>query len=150
MSAKCQKRTFSSLAKCQPWLRSPNLQQLPAMFTASALLRCHHVDMRRHNGNLLAPTFEALRLRCRILRNSLGTLERGIAFLAAVLIGWHGAAPKGPSTHLKWLAPAKPVFLARKTASWTAVRAYSTNEGCLSASSTVTGGHAGNCNTVAR
>jgi hypothetical protein len=60
MSAKCQKRTFSSLAKCQPWLRSPNLQQLPAMFTASALLRCHHVDMQRHNGNLLAPTFEAL------------------------------------------------------------------------------------------
>ena len=54
--------------------------------------------------------------------------------------------------HLKWLAPAKPVLPGpvQNTASWTAVRAYSTNEGCLSASSTVTGGHAGNCNTVAR
>jgi len=42
----------------------------------SALLRCHHVDMRRHNGNLLAPTFGALGLRCPMLRNCLGTFER--------------------------------------------------------------------------
>jgi hypothetical protein len=38
--------------------------------------------MRRHNGNLLAPTFGALGLRCPMLRNCLGTFERGTAFLA--------------------------------------------------------------------
>src|SRR4029079_14429256 len=49
----------------------------------------------RYNRNLLAPTLWALWLRCLMLRNSLGALERGVAFLAAILVGRHGAAPKG-------------------------------------------------------
>jgi hypothetical protein len=30
-AALCQKRTFNSMARCQLWLWSPDLQQLPAM-----------------------------------------------------------------------------------------------------------------------
>jgi hypothetical protein len=58
-----------------------------------ALLRCHHVDTTRHTGHLLAPTIRAFWLRYLVLGDSLGTLERLTAFLATVLIGWHGAPP---------------------------------------------------------
>jgi hypothetical protein len=82
----------------------------------SALFRCHHVDMRRHDGNLLAPTFGALGLRCPMLRNCLGTFERGTAFLAVILIGRHDGAPLRPDRDPKkgW-AVHKPIYVAQSS-----------------------------------
>src|SRR5262245_47705012 len=56
-----------------------------------ALLGCHHVDTTRHNRDLLAPTFRALRLRHLMLGDGLGALERLTAFLATILVGWHNS-----------------------------------------------------------
>jgi hypothetical protein len=95
-------------------------------------------------------------LRCVMLRNSLGALERGVAFLAAILVGWHGAAPKGRARRQPERKRRAALFQAkysrpvREAASLTEVSAYSTSEWCLCSSSTVTSKRAGNCSTVAR
>src|SRR5262249_42947813 len=51
-----------------------------------------------------------LRIRCTaaigfVLRfGHFADCGRGIAFLAAIMVGWHGAVPKGRTAQRKWLA----------------------------------------------
>src|SRR5262249_3938014 len=55
-----------------------------------ALLRGHHVDPAGHKGHLLATAFWVFRFRRFVLGNGLGAFKLLPAFLATILVGWHG------------------------------------------------------------
>ena len=58
--------------------------------SALALLGGHHVDIARHKGDLLAPALGALRFHGFMLGDGLGAFKLLPAFLATILVGWHG------------------------------------------------------------
>jgi len=63
-------------------------------WTFLALLGRHHVDTTRNTGHLFTSTFWALRCRCIMLGNCLGSFKPLPAFFATVLISRHGAPPR--------------------------------------------------------
>jgi len=71
----------------------------------SALFGCHHVDVARHDRDLLAPTFRAFRLRHLMFGDSFGTLESSLAFLATICVGWHDTSPHAGSWRYLGFSP---------------------------------------------